>query len=106
MASKELQTRCRILAERLSESTHIVDHDPSLALYRLHEHVGKTLPLLVARKHTMADFNSPLQGACFDLDNVLLTMQSMKKAAANFENIQVMLRDCVHHKQQLNCSTK
>ncbi|EFO28360.1 hypothetical protein LOAG_00137 [Loa loa] len=98
MASKELQARCRILAERLSESAHIVDHDPSLALYRLHEHVGKTLPVLVARKYTMIDLNSRLQGACFDLDNVLLTVQSMKKAASSFENIQAMLRDCVHHK--------
>ncbi|OZC12852.1 hypothetical protein X798_00486 [Onchocerca flexuosa] len=95
-----------ILAERLSESAHIADHDPSLALYRLHEHVGKTLPALVIRKHTMANLNSRLQGACFDLDNVLLTVQSMKKATTSFENIQAMLRDCIHHKQQLDCSTK
>ncbi|KAK6106586.1 conserved hypothetical protein [Brugia malayi] len=106
MASKELHARCRILAERLSESAHIVDHDPSLALYRLHEHIGKTLAILVARKHTMADLNSRLQGACFDLDNVLLTVRSMKKAAASFQNIQEMLRDCIHYKQQLNCSNK
>uniref|UniRef100_A0A0R3RQ66 Protein-serine/threonine phosphatase n=1 Tax=Elaeophora elaphi TaxID=1147741 RepID=A0A0R3RQ66_9BILA len=97
---------CFSVAERLSESAHIVDHDPSLALYRLHEHVGKTLPALVARKYTMTDLNSRLHGACFDLDNVLLTVQSMKKAATSFENIQAMLRDCIHHKQQLNCSTK
>ncbi|VDM08436.1 unnamed protein product [Wuchereria bancrofti] len=96
----------RKMAERLSESAHIVDHDPSLALYRLHEHIGKTLPILVARKYTMADLNSRLQGACFDLDNVLLTVRSMKKAAASFENIQEMLRDCIHYKQQLNCSDK
>uniref|UniRef100_A0A8R1Y5C1 Uncharacterized protein n=1 Tax=Onchocerca volvulus TaxID=6282 RepID=A0A8R1Y5C1_ONCVO len=94
------------VAERLSESAHIADHDPSLALYRLHEHVGKTLPALVIRKYIMSNLNSRLQGACFDLDNVLLTVQSMKKATTSFENIQAMLRDCIHHKQQLDCSTK
>ncbi|VDN00824.1 unnamed protein product [Thelazia callipaeda] len=136
MGSRDLQTRCRIrmftlpvpiyfrvfqalsffllfnfcgyfaVTERLSESAHITDHDPSLALYRVYEHIGKTLPTLVNRKYVMADLNSRLQGACFDLDNVLSTVQYMKKAATNFDNIQSMLRDCVHYKQLLNYSTK
>lgn len=105
MASKELQARCRILAERISESAHIVDHDPSLALYRLQEHVGKSLPMLISRKYAMMESNMGLQGACFDLDNALLAVQSMKSASQPFEHVQEMLRDCVYYKQQLDHSS-
>uniref|UniRef100_A0A1I7ZCW0 BLOC-1-related complex subunit 8 n=1 Tax=Steinernema glaseri TaxID=37863 RepID=A0A1I7ZCW0_9BILA len=100
--SKELQARCRILAERLSESAHIVDHDPSLALYRLQEHVSKSLPVLVNRKYQMKQLNSNLQGACFDLDNAIAAVESMKKASTTFDSIQEKLRNCLYYKQQLD----
>uniref|UniRef100_A0A0M3HMY1 BLOC-1-related complex subunit 7 n=1 Tax=Ascaris lumbricoides TaxID=6252 RepID=A0A0M3HMY1_ASCLU len=93
------------VAERISESAHIVDHDPSLALYRLQEHVGKSLPILVNRKYVMLEANAGLQGACFDVDNALLTVQSMKNSSSTFDSIQEMLRECLHYKQQLNRGT-
>ncbi|KAK0422019.1 hypothetical protein QR680_007316 [Steinernema hermaphroditum] len=100
--SKELQARCRILAERLSESAHIVDHDPSLALYRLQEHVTKSLPVLVHRKYQMKHVNANLQGACYDLDNAITAVESMKKASSTFDSIQEQLRNCLYYKQQLD----
>ena len=42
------------MAERLTECALIVDHDPSLALYRLHEHMAKSLPVLVKARIEMA----------------------------------------------------
>ncbi|TKR95082.1 hypothetical protein L596_009298 [Steinernema carpocapsae] len=102
MASKELQARSRILAERLSESAHIVDHDPSLALYRLQEHVSRSLPVLVNRKYQMKQLNANLQGACFDLDNAITAVESMKKASNTFDRIQEQLRNCLYYKQQLD----
>lgn len=42
-----------------------------MALYRLQEHVYKTLPVLVSRKCQMLQLNTSLQGACFDLDNAI-----------------------------------
>jgi hypothetical protein len=42
-----------------------------MALYRLQEHVNKTMPVIVNRKYQTLQLNSNLQGACFDLDNAI-----------------------------------
>ena len=40
------------VSERLSENIHIVANEPSLAFYRIQEHVRKTLPQLLDKKVT------------------------------------------------------
>ncbi|KAE9548743.1 hypothetical protein FO519_008046 [Halicephalobus sp. NKZ332] len=100
--SRELQSRCKSIAERLSESLHIVDHDPSMALYRLQEHVSKSVPVLVNRKYEMMKLNSVLQGACYDIDNSMEAMKEMQKASSTFERILEMLRESTHVKQQMD----
>ncbi|VDK43663.1 unnamed protein product [Anisakis simplex] len=66
------------------------------------EHIGKSLPILVNRKYLMTEVNAGLQSACFDVDNALLAMESMKNAMPTFDSIQEMLRECVHYKQHLD----
>ena len=100
--SRELQSRCKAIAERLSESLHIVDHDPSMALYRLQEHVSKSVPVLVNRKYEMMKLNSTLQGACYDIDNSMEAMKEMQKAGSTFDRILEMLRESTHVKQQMD----
>lgn len=39
-----------VVAERLSESMNIVANEPSLAFFRIQEHVRKSLPQLVEQK--------------------------------------------------------
>uniref|UniRef100_A0A914EKU2 BLOC-1-related complex subunit 8 n=1 Tax=Acrobeloides nanus TaxID=290746 RepID=A0A914EKU2_9BILA len=105
MVSKELRSRCKMLSEKLSESVHVVDHDPSMALYRLQEHSNKTLPNLVQTKYKIMQTNSSLQGACFDLDNANQTIERMKNTIPTFEHIHEMLRNCLFYKQQLDYET-
>jgi len=38
------------VSEKLSENIHIVANEPSLAFFRIQEHVRKTLPPLVDKK--------------------------------------------------------
>uniref|UniRef100_A0A7E4VIM6 BLOC-1-related complex subunit 7 n=1 Tax=Panagrellus redivivus TaxID=6233 RepID=A0A7E4VIM6_PANRE len=102
MASREVQKRCQLVSERLSESFHIVDHDPSMAMYRLQEHVHKSVPVLVARKYDMMRLNATLQGAYYDVDNSIEAIRDMKQAVPTFDRILEMLRDSTFNKQQLD----
>uniref|UniRef100_A0A914LEL1 BLOC-1-related complex subunit 7 n=1 Tax=Meloidogyne incognita TaxID=6306 RepID=A0A914LEL1_MELIC len=89
--NRELQSRSKQLSERLSESLYILDHDPSMALYRIQEHTNKVAPKLVVRRQQMSQLNSQIQGACFDLDNAIKTVDQMKTAQSSLERIKKIL---------------
>ena len=44
-----------IVAEKISESMNIVANEPSLAFFRIQEHVRKSLPQLVEQKVQLPD---------------------------------------------------
>jgi len=54
--------------ERVSENMHVVANEPSLALYRLQEHVRKALPFMVEKRGEFAQLHEQLQGRTYDTD--------------------------------------
>lgn len=50
---------------------HIVANEPSLALYRLQEHVRKALPPMVERRVEVTKLQHELQGRCYDVEYAL-----------------------------------
>ena len=54
--------------ERISENIHISANEPSLAVYRLQEHVRRALPPTVTRRQHVTQLHSQLQGACYDVE--------------------------------------
>lgn len=54
--------------ERVSENMHVVANEPSLALYRLQEHVRKSLPFMVEKRAEFVQLHEQLQGRTYDAD--------------------------------------
>lgn len=54
--------------EKISENMHIIANEPSLAFYRIQEHVRKVLPLIVECKVQSTHLQQDLQGHCYDID--------------------------------------
>ena len=54
--------------ERVSENLHVVANEPSLALYRLQEHVRKALPQMVEKRTDFLQLQEQLQGRFFDVE--------------------------------------
>ncbi|XP_055895806.1 BLOC-1-related complex subunit 8 homolog isoform X6 [Biomphalaria glabrata] len=64
----ELEHKVKKFADKLSETVNIIANEPSLAFFRIQEHVRKTLPQLVDQKHEVEDIQAKVQGSCFDAE--------------------------------------
>lgn len=104
--------------ERISENMHIVANEPSLAFYRLQEHVRKALNPIVDKRVDVKKLHLELQGRCYDVEyavgyvrnetdvpffNIFISsaIKSMNKAQETFKNIQDHLKNAIFLKQQL-----
>jgi hypothetical protein len=98
----ELEHKARRVADKYSETVNIIANEPSLAFFRIQEHVRKTLPQLVDQKHEVEDIQAKVQGACFDTDYASNAVKAMLSSAIHFENIQDLLKNAMFMKQQIN----
>ncbi|XP_035997269.1 BLOC-1-related complex subunit 8 isoform X1 [Fundulus heteroclitus] len=52
MEDQEMQLKVRRVSDKFTESMYVLANEPSVALYRLQEHVRRSLPELVQHKET------------------------------------------------------
>lgn len=59
---------------------HIVANEPSLAFYRLQEHVRKALNPMVDRRADVIKLHTELQGRCYDMEYAVGLVKELKPA--------------------------
>lgn len=97
----ELESKTKKTTERICENLHIVANEPSLAFYRIAEHVRKALPPTVESRADVQRLNQQLEGAYFDAEYGLETVQGMEGAMPHLTNIQELLKNSIFLQQQL-----
>jgi hypothetical protein len=97
----ELETKVKRASERICENLHIVANEPSLAFYRISEHVRKALPPTVESRAEVKRLNQQLQGAYFDAEYGLQSVKAMDQASPHLNNIQELLKNAIFIQQQL-----
>ncbi|XP_076371239.1 BLOC-1-related complex subunit 8-like [Tachypleus tridentatus] len=97
-----LEHEVKKTCEKISENLHIIANEPSLACYRLQEHIHKSLPQMVEIRQEVNQVNEDLHGKCFDLDYSVSAVNSMHGSLQHFQNTFELLRNCMFMKQQLN----
>ncbi|KAF8367970.1 blos-9, partial [Pristionchus pacificus] len=102
--SKELDSRCRLLAERMTECALIVDHDPSLALYRLNEHITRSIPVIVNAKLKLSVSSIKMNHVQRDLENAIKVAQSIENCGTSIEKSSRLLEQCIHFKDGISAS--
>ncbi|KAI5751345.1 hypothetical protein M8J77_006583 [Diaphorina citri] len=107
MAPKNaLEFKVKKATERISENMHIIANEPSLAFYRLQEHVRKALPPMVEKRVEINKLNQELQGHCYDLEYAIGAVNNMQAASSHLEHIQKLIKDSIFMKQQIAFITK
>ncbi|XP_050583820.1 BLOC-1-related complex subunit 8 homolog [Bombus affinis] len=99
---QELDARVKKATERISENMHIVANEPSLAFYRLQEHVRKILPPMVDKRVEVLGLQQQLLGRCFDVDYAVSAIDALNGAGKSFGNTLEFFKNAIFLKQQLN----
>uniref|UniRef100_A0A0P4VRT2 Uncharacterized protein n=1 Tax=Rhodnius neglectus TaxID=72488 RepID=A0A0P4VRT2_9HEMI len=97
----QLECKVKKVTERISENIHIVANEPSLAFYRLQEHVRKALPPMVDKRMEVGKLHQELQGRCYDAEYAVSAVKAIENAESSFQTTQDLLRNALFFKQQL-----
>lgn len=87
--------------ERISENMHIVANEPSLAFYRLQEHVRKALPPMVEKRVEVLALQQQLQGRCYDVEYAVAAIKGMNGVDKSLSNTFELIKNAIFYKQQL-----
>ncbi|KAG8192896.1 hypothetical protein JTE90_025605 [Oedothorax gibbosus] len=98
----ELDNKVKKASEKISENLHIFANEPSLACYRLQEHIHKSLPQLVVKRIEVNQMHHELQGKCYDLEYSINAVKSMQKSHETFQNIHRLILTAISAKKNLN----
>eukprot|EP00041_Stephanoeca_diplocostata_P004026 m.40310 g.40310 ORF g.40310 m.40310 type:complete len:298 (-) comp14801_c0_seq4:61-954(-) len=74
---RDTENRIKKVTEGMSASMHVLANEPSLGMYRMQEHVSKSVPELVQYKKDIQKNTQRIQGACHDVEYALNTIQDM-----------------------------
>eukprot|EP00040_Diaphanoeca_grandis_P030310 m.178993 g.178993 ORF g.178993 m.178993 type:complete len:320 (+) comp31954_c3_seq2:294-1253(+) len=74
---KDTLNRIRKVTAGLSSTLHELANEPSLGLFRMQEHVRRTVPELVETKRSLKHITQTIQGTCHDIEYALNSVQAM-----------------------------
>lgn len=80
---------------------HIVANEPSLAFYRLQEHVRKALPPMVEKRVEVLALRQQLQGRCYDVEYAVSAIKGMSGATKSFDSTLELFKNAIFFKQQI-----
>ncbi|XP_078115421.1 BLOC-1-related complex subunit 8 isoform X1 [Sander vitreus] len=92
------------VTDKFTESMYVLANEPSVALYRLQEHVRRSLPELVQHKTDMQSWEEQSQGAIYSVEYACSAVKSMTNSSLYFKNIDGLLRQAISMKEQISNS--
>ncbi|KAM4628868.1 BLOC-1-related complex subunit 8 isoform 1-T1 [Polymixia lowei] len=104
MEDQEMQLKVKRVTDKFTESMYVLANEPSVALYRLQEHVRRSLPELVQHKTDMQSWEEQSQGAIYSVEYACSAVKSMTNSSLYFKSIDGLLRQAISMKEQINNS--
>uniref|UniRef100_A0A8B9UC20 BLOC-1 related complex subunit 8 n=2 Tax=Anas TaxID=8835 RepID=A0A8B9UC20_9AVES len=83
---------------------YVLANEPSVALYRLQEHVRRSLPELAQHKSDMQSWEEQSQGAIYTVEYACSAIKNMTDSSVYFKSIDSLLKHAIAMKDQLNAA--
>ncbi|XP_074707959.1 BLOC-1-related complex subunit 8 isoform X1 [Strix uralensis] len=98
------QTTSGKVTDKFTESMYVLANEPSVALYRLQEHVRRSLPELAQHKSDMQSWEEQSQGAIYTVEYACSAIKNMTDSSVYFKSIDSLLKHAIAMKDQLNAA--
>ncbi|XP_058257178.1 BLOC-1-related complex subunit 8 isoform X1 [Hemibagrus wyckioides] len=102
MDDQEMQLKVKRVTDKFTESMYVLANEPSIALYRLQEHVRRSLPELVQHKTDMQSWEEQSQGAIYTVEYACSAVKSMANSSLYFKNIDGLLKQAIATKEHIS----
>ncbi|RDD46309.1 Protein MEF2BNB-like protein [Trichoplax sp. H2] len=96
----DTSSKTKKVTDKFSECLHILANEPSLGMFRLQEHVRKTLPILIEVKTEVTTIERSIEGKSFDADYALQTVENFD-VKKSFLFMQNLARTSLHYSSDL-----
>ncbi|RWS20031.1 protein MEF2BNB-like protein, partial [Leptotrombidium deliense] len=102
ITDSDLDKKAKKTCEKISENIYILANEPTLACFRIQEHVCKTGPTLAEKGNEIRKLNTSLKGNVYDIEYTIKAIKQMPAANIHFKNTQELLKNALFFKQQLD----
>ena len=98
----ELEHKSRKFYLKHSDNITQIANEPSVAFYRIQEHVHSSLPELVVDKRSVEDIKKKVELASFDTECAITAVKTIERSGKNILSIHDMIKNSMFSLQQID----
>ena len=89
---RELEVKSKRCCDGVNKTLHIIVNEPSLGLYRIQQHVRKTIPKVTNCSQSVDASQKELNGLVYDTEFSIQAVKDISKSSNTFETIEELLK--------------
>lgn len=94
------------VTDKFTESMYVLANEPSVALYRLQEHVRRSLPELAQHKADMQRWEEQSQGAIYTVEYACSAVKNLVDSSVYFRSVEGLLKQAISIRDHMNASAQ
>ncbi|XP_063729532.1 BLOC-1-related complex subunit 8 homolog [Symsagittifera roscoffensis] len=98
----EIESKCDATCNLMSQTINMIANEPSMGLYRIKEHCRKSAKEMVSAKLLLIQTDKSAQGAYFDADYAVATVQELADARPNIHKAQCEVEKAIELKKLID----
>ncbi|KAM7328398.1 BLOC-1-related complex subunit 8 [Alexandromys fortis] len=106
MEEPEMLLKGKKVTDKFTESVYVLANEPSVALYRLQEHVRRSLPELAQHKADMQRWEEQSQGAIYTVEYACSAVKSLVDSSVYFRSVEGLLKQAISIRDHMNNSAQ
>ncbi|CAF1096414.1 unnamed protein product [Adineta steineri] len=98
----DTESKVRSSIRAINDTIQSNANEPSLAFYRIQEHVRRTLPTMIQKRIELENLHDRMNGLIFDVEYSVDAVKSLGNSDEHFNNIATHLEKSVYISKQMN----